>query len=243
MNVLFLLCAVCTVSSPLSLCCFQRVCSLSCYTKGMFKAMVCSQARNRRWLYALCGGNASQANITVVSGGLAQSQMTPDDRILEVNAGISLHAKLQVISRREPGLSQPETDTSAALCRRLTPQNVWFHSLIIFGQNIFQLWDFKHVTGFIEMTSYHSQSKRFATYLAGKELFVPLRWQQRMALNTITNGLLLKAIWVIEEWKVCLSKEEVHLLNKWLEWYLHQEIELTSDHMISTSLLLAYMQR
>lgn len=37
---------------------------------------------------------------------------------------------------------------------------------------------------------------------------------------------------------MCLSKEEVHLLNKWLEWYLHQEIELTSDHMISTSLLL-----
>lgn len=44
----------------------------------------------------------------------------------------------------------------------------------------------------------------------------------------MANELLLKSIWVIEEWK-----EEEHLLNKWLERYLHQEIEPTSDHMIT----------
>lgn len=60
----------------------------------MFKATVCIQAQNRRRLFACCRGNASQANNAMVSGGLAQSQTTPDDRILEVNAGISLHRKV-----------------------------------------------------------------------------------------------------------------------------------------------------
>lgn len=61
MNALVLLHVVCSVSSPLSLCCFQRACSLSWCTKGMFKATVCIQAQNRRRLFACCRGNASQA--------------------------------------------------------------------------------------------------------------------------------------------------------------------------------------
>lgn len=116
MNILFLLRAICSVSSPLSLCCFQGACSLFCYTKEMFKAMVRGQARNRRRLFARCGANASQANNTVVSGGLSQSQTMPDDRILEVNAGISLRREAAGQTKVR---SRPDSARSRHVCSSL----------------------------------------------------------------------------------------------------------------------------
>lgn len=156
MRFLSLLCAVCAVSSPLSLCCFQRAFPLSCCTKGMFKEM-----RLRAREQTLTAGPITQHN-PVVSGGLPQSPTMPDDRILEENEAAG-HAK-----ERSGSVSAGNTHV-CSFWRRWMPESFWFRVFIILGQNIASRR--LNVPEVGEMAPYRPQSKQFATHLVGKDLF------------------------------------------------------------------------
>lgn len=140
--------------------------------------------------------------------------------------------KQQVVPRSDPGLSQAEAHFYSFWWRWM-PESFWFRAFIILGQNIVSRCLNVPVVG--EMAPYRPKSKQFATHLVGKDLFLPPpRRQRHSPRNAMVPRLVFKSIWVIEEWEQCLLEEEDHLLNKWLQRYLHQDIELTSYHMIST---------
>lgn len=113
----------CAVSSPLSLCCFQRVCPLSCCTKGMFKEMRLRAPGTD----AHCG--VIMQHNPVVSGGLPQSPTMPDDRILEEDEAAG-HAK-----ERSGSVSAGNTHVYS-FWRRWMPESFCFRAFIILGQNI-----------------------------------------------------------------------------------------------------------
>lgn len=134
MSFLALLCAECSVSSPLSLCCFQRLCPLSCYTKGMFKAVVwgtgsrCSlRGRSRKTTQPCQVGYLSHRRCL-----MTESWRRP---------------KQQVMPRRDPGRSQPETHTSIRFveegCQRafgLGPLLFWDRTLFPIGRFETRAW-------------------------------------------------------------------------------------------------------
>lgn len=105
MSILFLLCILRSVSSLLSLCCFQRVCPLSLYTKEMFKAMVRGPGPGHKCRrFSQCGADGAHMK---QDNGVRWVMSVTDDAWWQNPGGERSCGSCQ----GDSGLPQPETHT------------------------------------------------------------------------------------------------------------------------------------